>query len=81
MTIFSILEKIVKKPPHDQHKHTIHPIAIVDEGAKMGKEALDSVVAVMRRMRQISQLREPTYLGDIKMREIGDEHIPSVTKP
>jgi K+-sensing histidine kinase KdpD len=48
--------------------------------AKMGKEALDSVVAVMRRMRQISQLRETTYLGDIKMWDIEDEPI-AVTKP
>lgn len=49
--------------------------------AKMGKEALDSVVAVMRRMRQISQLKETIYLGDIKMWDVGDDPIASVTKP
>ena len=46
--------------------------------SKMGKEALDSVVAVMRRMRQISQLKETTYLGDIKMWDIGDQPISSL---
>ena len=39
---------------------------------KMGKEALDSVAAVMRRMRQVSQLKETNYLGDIKMWDIGE---------
>ena len=40
--------------------------------AKMGKEALDSVAAVMRRMRHVSQLKETNYLGDIKMWDIGE---------
>ena len=39
---------------------------------KIGKEALDSIAAVMRRMRQVSQLKETNYLGDIKMWDIGE---------
>ena len=39
---------------------------------KMGKEAIDAVAAVMHRMRQVSRLKETTYLGDVKMWEIGD---------
>ena len=39
---------------------------------KMGKEAIDSVAAVMHRMRQVSRLKETTYLGDVKMWEVGE---------